>query len=232
MTFTCVSGYFPVKNKHGNKYLDWFKRTLSIDCPYVFFTNKENIDVIKKFREGYQTHYIVCEIEDMYAYKYKNDFFCHPRHMPSQELGVIWNEKIFMIQKASQINPFNSEWFMWIDAGLCNFRERPPPNKKFPNMDLVKHLPKDKFIYSSSTKYDASLVTYIDYYHHISGTFILHKNIIDLYANIYKVYMDKLIKIKSVWTEQVIYTHIYKNHPELYYMLSDGYGAIISYLYR
>ena len=46
---TCVSAYFPVKNKHDNKYLEWFENTLSINCPYVFFTNSKSVDIIKKY---------------------------------------------------------------------------------------------------------------------------------------------------------------------------------------
>lgn len=70
---TCVSSYFPVKNKYGNqKYTEWFKNTLSINCPYVFFTNKDNIELIKSFRKNLPAYYIECEIEDFYTYKYKD----------------------------------------------------------------------------------------------------------------------------------------------------------------
>ena len=37
-------------------------------------------------------------------------------HCPSIELNLIWNEKIFMIQRALKINPFSSDFFMRIDA--------------------------------------------------------------------------------------------------------------------
>jgi hypothetical protein len=40
---TAVSGYWSVKNKHDSKYLEWFKNTLQIRCPYVFFGNKFGI---------------------------------------------------------------------------------------------------------------------------------------------------------------------------------------------
>ena len=62
MSITCVSSYFPVKNKHSNKYLEWFKNSLAINCPYVFFTNKNNIELIKSFRKDLPTYYIECEI--------------------------------------------------------------------------------------------------------------------------------------------------------------------------
>ena len=150
---TCVSAYFHVKNKHADKYLDWFENTLSINCPYVFFTNSKSIDIIKKYRKGLPTYYIECDIEDFFTYKYRNKMITHQTHCPSIELNLIWNEKIFMIQKAYEINPFNSEWFQWIDAGICNYRDKKPPNISFPNINKLNLLPKNKFIYSSSCGY-------------------------------------------------------------------------------
>ena len=229
---TCVSTYFPIKNKHNNDYNDWFKNTLSINCPYVFFTNKDTIDLIKKYRKNLPTYYILCEINDFYTYKYRDKMITDPTHCPSIDLNLIWNEKIFMIQKAYEIIPFNSEWFMWMDAGICIFRDIKPPEKEFPNKNILDKLPKDKFIYSSSEEYNEKLVSITNYYHHISGTFILHKNIIDKYVDIYKLYLEKLIDKNNIWTDQVIFTHIYKDYPNLYYKLCNGYGEITNVLYN
>lgn len=229
MELTCVSCYFPVKNKHNDKYLDWFKNTLSINCPYVFFTNKK--DIIKEYRKDLPTFYIDCEIEDFNTYKYKDKIKTDDRHCPSVELNLIWNEKIFMIQKASEINPFHSSWFKWIDAGLCIYRDFSPPNKPFPNTEILQTLPTDKFIYSSSNPYREKSVINNNYYHHISGTFILHENIIDKYVNIYKDYLEKKIDKNNIWTDQVIHTHIYKDYPDLYFKLCDGYGEITKVLF-
>ena len=238
MLLTCVSCYFQVNNKHHNLecFSKWFKNTLSINCPYVFFTNKNTIELIKNFRKDLPTYYIECEIEDFTTYKYKDQIITDYNHCPSIELNLIWLEKIFMIQKASQINPFNSEWFKWIDAGLCIYRDESPPKKIFPNNDKLNTLPKDKFIFSSTDaprEYYEEYVKKDAYYHYIAGTsFILHQNFIEQYVNIYNSYLDKLIDKNNLWTEQVIFTHIYKDHKELYYKLCKGYGEITRYLYN
>lgn len=70
-----------------------------------------------------------------------------------------------------------------------------------------------------------------NYYHHISGTFLIHKSLIDTFVNIYQLYLEKLVDKNNIWTEQVLLTHIYKDHPELFFKLCDGYGEIIKYLY-
>lgn len=79
MSLTCVSAFFSVKNKYEkNNYNEWFENSLSIDCRYVFFSNKESIDIITPFRKGLSTYYIECETENFYTYKYKDRMITHP----------------------------------------------------------------------------------------------------------------------------------------------------------
>lgn len=230
---TCVSGYWKIKNKHGNKFDNWFKNTLKINCPYIFFGDKESIALIKKYRGELSTYYIEYNIEEFITYKYKNNMITNSVHCPSIELNLIWNEKIFMIQRALKINPFLSDFFMWIDAGICVYRNNPPPSISFPNINILNKLPKDKFIYSASTKYNEYFVKINNYYHHISATsMILHKNIIDKIINLYKKYLDKLLDKNNIWTEQVIWTHIYKDNKNLFLKACDGYGNLVHKLYK
>lgn len=231
---TCVSGYWNVKNKHDDKYLKWFENTLNINCPYVFFSNKEGIELIKKYRKDYPTYYIELNIEDFYTNKYKDKMIKNERHCPSIELNLIWNEKIFLMEKAYKLNIFKSDYYMWIDAGVCIYRNIKPPNRIYPNTNKLKELPKDKLIFSSSNsiKFNKKKFLECDYLNHfISGTsYILHKNIINDFVNIYIKYCDKLINKNSIYTDQVILTYIYKDNPDLFYQLSHGYGENIKYI--
>jgi hypothetical protein len=231
MELTCVTGYWAIKNKHDDKYLSWFNNSLKINCPYIVFSNKEGIEIIKKYRHDLPTYYIEYNIEDFYTNKYKDRMITHPSHCPSVELNMIWNEKLILINKAKNLNPYNSNYFCWVDAGLCTYRDIKPPNEPFPDINKLNNLPNNKFIYSASDYWMQHLVSNNNYYHHISGTYILHKNIIELFTNIYKEYMDKLIDKNNIWTDQVILTHIYKDNPSLFYKLCDGYGTIFNILY-
>ena len=123
---------------------------------------------------------------------------------------------------------------MWIDAGICVYRNNPPPSISFPNINVLNKLPKDKFIYSSTDR-----TTYSDkfqkgkyhLYHHVSGTtYILHKNIIDSFVELYKEYLN-LIDKNDIWTDQVILTHLYRDNKSLFYKYSNGYGSIVSKLF-
>jgi hypothetical protein len=228
---TCVSGFWKVNNKHGNNYTTWFQHSLKINCPYVFFGDKETIEMIKPFRDGLPTFYVECTIQDFVTYKFKNRMITHPIHCPSVELNLIWNEKIFLIQKALELNPFHSDFFCWIDAGICIYRNTPPPPIPFPTIDL-NTLPTTQFIYTSSLPYIESNVTNTNHYHHISGTYMLHKNIINNFAALYEQYLNALLHTNNIWTDQVILTHIYKNHKHLFYKLGDGYGEIVHLLFK
>ena len=235
---TCVSGYWDIKNKYGNKsYNKWFKNSLKINCPYVFFSDKETIKIIKKYRKDLPTHYIEFNIENFYTYKYKNKMRIDKTHCPSKELNLIWHEKIFLIKKAYEINKFNSEYFMWVDAGLAPYRDKIPPSDVFPNIDKLNLLPKDKLVYSATKflgnyDYNENLVKKNSYYHYIAGTsYILHKSKIEDFVNIYKNYLDKLLDNNNIWTDQVIWTHIFRDNKKLFYKLCNGYGEIVCNLY-
>ena len=232
---TCVSGYWKIKNKHGNKFNKWFKNTLEINCPYIFFGDRESIELVKTYRGKLPTYYIELNIEEFTTYKYKDKMITNSKHCPSVELNLIWNEKIFMLQRALLINPFSSDFFCWIDAGICIYRNKKPPRLKFPNINKLNDLSKNKLIYSSSISpiFDNKNFTIGKYHlhHHISGTsYILHKNIIDNFTNLYSEYLDKLVDKNNIWTDQVIWTFIFKDNQDKFFKLCDGYGTIINYL--
>jgi hypothetical protein len=231
---TCVSGFWKIKNKHDNKFEQWFKNTLKINCPYVFFGNEEAISMVKKYRQELPTHYIELNIEDFETYKYRDNMKIDNNHCPSIELNLIWNEKIFMIQKAMNINPFCSDFFCWVDAGISFYRNTSPPLQSFPCLSKLENLPQNKFIYSSSETINLNRrkfkkgMYYL--YHHISGMYLLHKSIINNVVSLYTKYLSYIDK-EDIWTDQVILTLMFKDTPELFYKYCDGYGTIIPNLF-
>lgn len=235
---TVVSGYWiiPTNKQTDFLYFEWFKNTLSINCPYVFFYSEEKVyDLVKNVRDKIEspTHYIKMSIQEFYTYKFYDTVQPEPTHCPSKELNLIWNQKLFLMQIAKNLNIFNSEYFIWIDSGLSIYRNNSPPSIEFPNKDKLLLLPKDKFVFTSSDC-ENFIANVIDnqYYHYISGTFLLHKNFIDEFVEVFKNYLDiYLSKSDWIYTDQVIYTLIYKYRPDLFYKLGHGYGKIVELLY-
>ena len=235
MELTIVSGYWQVVNKHNNQFQDWFDKTLKINCPYVFFGNEESINMVKQHRKNLPTHYIKCEITDFYTYKYIDHIQTHDIHCPSKELNLIWNEKLFLMKQAAELNVFNSQYFAWVDAGICIFRDDMPPDSPFPNDEKLNELPHNKFVFTSSTEMcDATLVSQYVYYHHVSaGVFILHKSFVNTFVDVYyKKFIDKLLPRENwIYTEQVILTNMFKVFPNLFHKMTHGWGNIIPLLY-
>lgn len=228
---TIVSGYWDVPNKHDLNFVRWFKNTLRINCPYVFFGTKDTIELAQLYRDTLPTHYVECELEEFYTYKYKDKMITHLRHCPSAELNMIWNEKLFFIEKAFHLNPFQSEFFAWVDAGICTYRYEAPPSKPFPNLEKLATLPKDKFIFTSSDNTEYEPERLFTYYHYVSGTYVLHKSIISKMISLYKEYFDKTLQPDNIYTDQVILTRIYNDHSNLFYKIGDGYGELLPILY-
>ena len=138
-----------------------------------------------------------------------------------------------MITNSYHCSSIFIRFFMWIDTGICVYRNNPPPSISFPNINVLNKLPKDKFIYSSKdpTYSDKFQKGNYHLYHHVTGTsYILHKNIIDSFVELYKEYLN-LIDKNDIWTDQVILTHLYKDNKSLFYKYSNGYGSIVSKLF-
>ena len=218
---TIVSGYWAIKNKHNNKYLEWFNNTLKINCPYIFFGNFDSIQIVKKFRKDLPTFYINMELESFYNYKFYDVIQTDTYHCPTKELNIIWNEKIFLMNIAKNLNIFDSDYFIWCDAGICNYRNNSPPTEEFPKLEKILSIPHDKFIYTSCDE-DSNKV---------SGTFMIYKDFIPIFLDIFKTYLDNYDKNKNYYTDQIILTNIKNDYPDIFYKISDGYGKLIEVLY-
>ena len=236
---TAISGYWMISKSKtlDSNYFKWFKNSLSIDCPYVFFYYDDSIyNMVKEIRDKLvsPTHYIRMNIDQFYTYKFYDNIQTDWVHCPSKELNIIWIQKLFLMQIVKNLNPFNSDYFIWIDAGICEYRDKTPPATIFPNRDKLLSLPTDKFVFTSS-EFDFFIPNRPndDYYHYIAGTsFLLHKNFIDFFVELFKTYLNEYLS-KTDWryTDQVIYTIIYKEHPELFHKIGHGFGKIVELLY-
>jgi hypothetical protein len=232
--FTCVSGYWKINNKHGDKYNNWFENTLAINCPYIFFITEDKIDFINNFRKDYPTYFIKKNIEDFITSKLDIKNETHGLHVPSKELGLIWLEKMNLVLEASLLNPYNSEWFCWIDSGICIYRDTKPSSNIFPNPEKMHLLSKKLINYSSSdniSENELSKIKNWEYYHNIAGTsFILHISIIKDIHDLFYKYLNICLKETNgfiCYSDQCIWSRIYLDYPKLFNKIGDSYGQII-----
>jgi len=219
---TVVSGYWQVGNKYGdNKYDAWFKNTLRINQRYVFFCDKSMNSYISQFRGDYETKYVDYSMDSFYSKNYALDDWIDTTHVPSKELGMIWNEKIHMLKLAKDMDPNPTKYYIWIDAAVAPYRNTIPQQSRL-NIDLSM-LPPNKLYYS-----------YVkDDYHNFAATvLIIDSNIIDVFHD---KYYDILQNCNDKWkcgSDQYIFTKMMELYPEYFYKISEGYGENLVTLYE
>ena len=222
-----VSGYWKVPNKHSHqKYDQWFHNSLKINqLMYFFCENQETEDYIKPFRGDLPTIYIHYPMSQFKSNEYYQPHWVNPVHVPSVELGKIWHEKIHLMKYVKDNYP-TVEFYIWCDAGACVYRDRPPPAVRL-NLKNVDTLPHNQFCYSDPLNMNS--------YHNFSGTvYIIHRNMIDRFHQLFLDYVDVCHETYNDWrcgSDQVVFTEMMKDRPELFFKLAEGYGANLSALY-
>jgi hypothetical protein len=233
MSTTVVSGYWNVPNKYSSeKFREWFKTTLRVNCPYVIFSDRESLPLLRQCREGLETVFIERELKDFKVAKYRGYIRTDPLHVPSVELSLIWHEKIFLMEEVARMNPFRTEWFAWLDAGISCYRDRAPPPTVWPKKEKVEKLPTDKLIFTAPSS--AGFVHNFgkSYYHYVTGTFMATGEFLcEKYARLYQQYLDNLLPHCSWrYVDQVVHTHIYRDHRDLFHCIGVGYGGVATLL--
>lgn len=129
---------------------------MSVSCNMIIYTDNANYDYIRQLRGTQNTVIIKRELEDFYVSKYIDYFrYCKSidnenNHTP--ELYMVWAEKTFMTCDAIGDNPFNSEYFLWVDIGCVRDGDVKMLRyiSKFPNETQIhKHFSDNKFVSSS-----------------------------------------------------------------------------------
>ena len=152
---TIVSAYYPVKSKRTtDKYIESIKNVWSqVSCNLVFFTNKELTPFIEDVRKNFKnkTKIFTLELDEFEALKKYPEPFWKKQHERdyenfhhSNELYTIWFEKKEFVMKAIDNNPFNSEYFIWCDAGIRLDNDILEKSKNLPF--LINKIPQDKIL--------------------------------------------------------------------------------------
>lgn len=156
--------------------------------PYLFFGTKDTIELAKKYSKNMITHYIELSHE-----KFQDE---------------PWNEKIFMIEKAKQLNIFGSEYFVWVDGlDSCDLRPRPICQEQASSLkNHALSLMKYKLSFNQSEKNDVL-------------SLLIHKDIVDTIIDLFKVYISRFREKEEKCTDLIILNCIYNDFPNLFYQL-------------
>lgn len=141
-------------NRNWEKYLDWFSKTLQINCPFVIFTEPELSDFILDQRKDSLTHIVTEPLSQIPLYRLKDKIqlildsdeykekMINPDRIECKTsiYSVIQYSKFKWIKRASEINPFDSKYFFWLDAGASRFIDKSDIKENYPSEEALDQL--------------------------------------------------------------------------------------------
>jgi glycosyltransferase involved in cell wall biosynthesis len=154
MACTIVTAYYPIKSKFSiDRYMDWASTFLQLKSPIVLFTEESMVNKIREKRGDRPIHIITtpfCELETwkLYESKWKEQYKIDPEnHIHTPELYTVWAEKPFFVERAIQINPFQTDFFFWCDIGA--FRNPNISQTIIDTFPTTRYLESEKILFQS-----------------------------------------------------------------------------------
>jgi len=218
---TIVTAFYKISGKAPfEKYLLWIRNFLTfIKSPVVFFTSEDLVDIFKSIRNE-NIIYEILPFEELNAIKqYGRDFwnyqtFINLQKCQTPELGIIWYEKKEFVLKAIEKNYFNTNNFIWCDAGCVR-------NNSY--KDKINNFGQNLSIISKDDKINIQLIREIagkNFYSfpdiYVAGAIILgNKKAWINFKNNYDLIISKYISNKiTVIDDQYIMASIVDFFPE------------------
>jgi hypothetical protein len=246
MSVTLVTSLYDIgrsklDGRTWDEYLDWFSKTLQLKSPMVVFVDQSLVDFVRQHRNGLPTKIIEEPIEKIpyYYLKDKMDSVIESEEYQSKILdlnriecksslyNIIQYSKFRWLNRASDENCFDSEYFLWVDAGLSRFFYDINLNNPYPGENAKQSLLdlKDSILIQVFLSYYPDLVnakelpkeylqdnrSYI-----MGGVFGAGKESIKKFCPIIDNILDEMLSDNIINNEQIALGYLYKKYPELF----------------
>jgi hypothetical protein len=261
---TIVTGLWNIgrPGRDFNHYIEHFNNVLDIDANLFIYIPAEYEHLVWEKRQKHNTYVKIYELDNI-----RNDIY-QPHWDKTQEIRTnpdwynqtgengwlkgspqaslewynpIVQSKMFMLHSASVWNPFTSEYFIWLDAGITNtvydkfFTEQNVLDKITPFLDsfLFLSYPYEAndeihgFKFDVMNRYASSKVEYVCR----GGLFGGRKEIINEANALYYSMLERSLNEGYMGTEESIFTLMSYVEPEKYrrYAL-DGNGLVVKFI--
>ncbi|KAK4052094.1 hypothetical protein OIV83_002388 [Microbotryomycetes sp. JL201] len=165
---TIVSSFYRItsgKKHRVSEYHEWMTNFLrSVDLPIVFYCAPSLKSYVKGLRgdkpitiiDDYETPFDMPPLEDLGGrdWAVAQNRIDPEKHIHVPDVYGIWTAKPWIVKNASDLDPYNSEYFFWVDAG--GFRESGVSHdfKGLSNAldKLYSDLPDDTIVLASTTQ--------------------------------------------------------------------------------
>lgn len=261
MTATLVTALYDIGRDSGgdgrsfNDYLSWFSETLKVKSPMVIFVDDSLREFVEKHRKNLPTKIITQSLSEV-PYYYLNDDIQkiisddnfkikisspHRIECKMSIYNVIIFSKFLWVKRVIEENPFNSEYFMWIDAGLSRFFEdhQIDTDSSYPSESAIESLldNKDSVLIQTSMNFYPDLVNaerYENEYFLDSRSWVMAglwgggASILSKFCDMVdEILHEKLIDRGIINNEQIVMAYLYKTYPNMFVVFEN-----YSYLHR
>lgn len=223
-----------------DQYLSWFKDTLKIESPMVIYVDQSLETFVKECRGDLPTKIISQSLEKIPYYYLKDDIdailksetFKSKIGAPfrfeckSSLYNIVIFSKFKWVKEVVKNNYFNSEYFMWMDAGLSRFFY--DIDMDYPSNEAINSLLecKDKVVIQKFMSYYPDLVyseKCTKEYFWDARTWIMAglwgggSNILSHFCDMVDdVLINQMIKNEVINNEQNVMAYLYKNNPDMF----------------
>jgi len=249
---TLVTAFFDINRENNgdgrkiSEYLAWIKKTLQLNCNLYIVTEAKFIDFMRKHRpKKYKTHYVCDTLSNALYYKYYDQIqeilssaeyqskISYPDRVECKlpEYNIIQYSKFGWLQKAIKENPFNTDYFFWVDAGISRFFLDVNINLPYPNEKKLTSIGK-KFVIQQ--KHTINNYKFTDKFiwtaeNLLKGTmFGGHKDVIPIIGkHIEYEFTETMLKNNNVNNEQLSLALVYHKYPYLFHLIRDSKHHLI-----
>ena len=150
---TCF--YNMTSKRTADSYAELLPRTLRLNASYLIFYEDEPIQAwLSGLRVGLPTRFVHRSITARNFSAITREFGDIPKswhnaeHLPSNLYGRMASAKVSLLAAALPYFDNDTQWFVWVDAGIVEYRGRTMPTQAWPHPAALESLPKDKIVYT------------------------------------------------------------------------------------
>ena len=241
---TIVSCYYKAKiSKHShNDYDNWIRAfVLNLqEVNIIVFTQESDKQyLIDIFEQNKHVNYkiVVKELADFEIVQKYPDIWEHQEKIDPQqhisrrkECYIIWNSKFNFVKEAMDMNPFQSDYFIWNDIGNVRNIHSVKCLHNYPNQSKISEDKLDiillrPFVNTPNIFYNNEV--------HFSGSmFGGHKNILyTLHKKYYEVFELYIQYKQFIGCDQQLISTMYRQHPSLFNTIIPQRGIIDEWFY-
>lgn len=227
-------------------YLHWMKAILMYDMPMVIYTDEILYEKIKENRKLCdpnleKTIFEIKKLEDLEAYKMyydkvsslmNSDEFKSKIHFMVPEMTqplyniVIFN-KIFYIKESIEKKHFDSDFYIWADAGVLR-HDIKEPIRNWPSLEKINQNYSEKITFFNHQEdiniWDHHLHLLAQYRYIHGGCFFVPNNgSIYSFINDFLSYIDLFLEQGYVGSEEKYYDFCYVLNPENYNIVKSDW---------